>query len=478
MFPTKFLLSLTVLHQCVNHGLTFVHPSIRSTGAHVSLPRNNDAIIQAKQQWQPTSTACPTFLSICMTSCNTTPEFYRGKKISSQSTSQCHDELPESFCSQTKTLGKRSSVLFASTTAPDGGPSSNNIILRVYRNTVKRFINAISYIMRLLVKPIKSILPKKSKDDTDDRTDVVKMEISNSDTTTSFQIDVAPVEEKVEKTVVINEVDDSIQLSTESAKVDVDTVPLVKEIVTDVVATSETEEVDTTSNDDSAPKKENFFMDEASTIEASNDVEESVIEESSSVSLSDSEFTTPKVSRENPTGERWAISSADVDMTAKWKIIVDEKFKVCYDKYLKGLGQPSLVRSIAVSIVELTTEEIIQSNEGREICIKGKNLRGIWERTLVSSGSDYDSHHAHDQDHVQVPLITADQETVQAEAWWEKEGTEHISWLRGGKKYGGGDFESRRYLKDDGHTLVCESTFHPRREDKEKPYIVWTFQRV
>eukprot|EP00957_Ditylum_brightwellii_P203891 15336685-Ditylum_brightwellii.AAC.1 len=53
---------------------------------------------------------------------------------------------------------------------------------------------------------------------------------------------------------------------------------------------------------------------------------------------------------------------------------------------------------------------------------------------------------------------------VEAEAWWESQwgynGNVHISWLRGGKKYGVEDFESRRYLKNDGKILVCESKFH------------------
>ena len=31
----------------------------------------------------------------------------------------------------------------------------------------------------------------------------------------------------------------------------------------------------------------------------------------------------------------------------------------------------------------------------------------------------------------------------------------------GGEKYGGGDFENKRYLTDNGNILVCESTFHP-----------------
>ncbi len=179
-----------------------------------------------------------------------------------------------------------------------------------------------------------------------------------------------------------------------------------------------------------------------------------------------------------PRGNRWAISAPDIDLSATWKIVVSDEFKKDYDEYLKNLGQPSIVRSIAVSIVELTTEEVIQSDMGRSLSIKGKNLRGVWERTLVASGSDYDNHFDEkNEEHEFVDLITADKEKVKAEAWWENNGTVHRSYLRGGKKYGGGDFESKRYLEDDGNTLICESVFHPK-EGKEPAVIKWTFTRA
>lgn len=179
-----------------------------------------------------------------------------------------------------------------------------------------------------------------------------------------------------------------------------------------------------------------------------------------------------------PKGERWAISSPDVDLSGKWKIVVSEDFKKDYDAYLKNLGQPSLVRSIAVSIVDMTTEEVIQTDNGRSLCIKGKNLRGVWDRTLVASGSDVDSEHGENDAHARIPLVTADKENVEAEAWWEQNGTVHRSWLRGIRKYGGGDFESRRYLADGGTKLICESEFHPQARDKENAVITWTFERV
>ena len=179
-----------------------------------------------------------------------------------------------------------------------------------------------------------------------------------------------------------------------------------------------------------------------------------------------------------PEGNCWAVSAPDVDLSAVWKIVVDEKFKEEYDTYLKNLGQPSLVRSIAVNIVELTTEEVIQGDNGRTLSIKGKNLRGVWERTLLASGSDYENDFNEDvEEHDQIDLITADKEKVKAEAWWEDRGTVHRSYLRGVKKYGGGDFESKRYLEDDGNTLICESIFHPK-EGKEPAVIKWTFTRT
>lgn len=181
--------------------------------------------------------------------------------------------------------------------------------------------------------------------------------------------------------------------------------------------------------------------------------------------------------QQTPTGQRWAVSSPDVDLTGKWKMVATEQFKIDYNTYLKNLGQPSLVRSVAVSIVELTTEEISQEDEGRKVTIKGVNLRGVWDRTLIASGSDYSSHHNPDEDeHLRVPLVTADKEQVQSEAWWEMNGTVHVSWLRGVKKYGGGDFESRRFLENGN--LICQSVFHPNAVDKEKATIRWVFERI
>mmetsp|Transcript_9304 Transcript_9304/g.28064 ORF Transcript_9304/g.28064 Transcript_9304/m.28064 type:complete len:339 (-) Transcript_9304:77-1093(-) len=197
---------------------------------------------------------------------------------------------------------------------------------------------------------------------------------------------------------------------------------------------------------------------------------------SESIELVDEELRNAESS---PRGERWAISSPDVNLTGMWKIKVTDGFKEQYDSYLRNLGQPLLVRSIALSIISMTREETKQTNHGRDLWIKGTNTRGVWERTLHGSGSCYDVHieDFDDYEHRTVPIVTADSEKVEAQSWWENEGTVHVSWLRGGKKYGGGDFYSRRYLKDDGNTFVCETIFHPRDESREEATVTWTFDR-
>ena len=48
------------------------------------------------------------------------------------------------------------------------------------------------------------------------------------------------------------------------------------------------------------------------------------------------------------------------------------------------MGQPALVRSVAVNIVDFTAEDVV--HDGLELTIRGKNLRGSWDRTLITSG--------------------------------------------------------------------------------------------
>ena len=97
----------------------------------------------------------------------------------------------------------------------------------------------------------------------------------------------------------------------------------------------------------------------------------------------------------------------------------------------------------------------------------------MWERELVSSGADEENE---EYEPALIPIVSADEEDVYSEAWWENKGTVHVSWLRGVKKYGGGSFESRRYL-DGQDVLVCESTFFPDDSARTKAKITWRFKR-
>ncbi|KAG7340868.1 hypothetical protein IV203_024411 [Nitzschia inconspicua] len=187
-----------------------------------------------------------------------------------------------------------------------------------------------------------------------------------------------------------------------------------------------------------------------------------------------------------PVGDRWAISDNRVDLSGNWTLLVTDEFRKDYDTYLERLGQPRLVRSVALSIVAQTTESLFQSEEGRILTIVGRNIRGIWNRTLVASGTDQNNDTFHP---LLVPILSADFEPVQAESWWEEHGTVHVSWMRGVTKYGGGSFESRRYLDNDNNdtvVYVCESTFHPNavtatkannNNNKEPIQLRWKFQR-
>mmetsp|Transcript_16188 Transcript_16188/g.34215 ORF Transcript_16188/g.34215 Transcript_16188/m.34215 type:complete len:600 (+) Transcript_16188:64-1863(+) len=182
--------------------------------------------------------------------------------------------------------------------------------------------------------------------------------------------------------------------------------------------------------------------------------------------------------------ERWAVSAPSVDLTGEWTLIADDNFKTEYDAYLKSLGFSGITRRVACGLIARTTEATKHSNNGRELYLKGTNPKGAWERTLTSSGyPDFDTQpekkEGEDYSHVKTSIKTADSEDVDAEAWWEDRGTKHRSWLRGGKKYGGGDFESLRYVEEgsDGKVLVCESFFHPSDPSKKKAVVNWRFQR-
>ena len=175
-----------------------------------------------------------------------------------------------------------------------------------------------------------------------------------------------------------------------------------------------------------------------------------------------------------PVGDRWAVSADNVDLSGDWELIVTEDFRKYYDKYLAMLSQPKLVRSVAVGIVAQTTEKLVQSDQGRSLLVSGKNIRGTWTRTLIASGTDAE-HNTFTP--IMAPMVSADSEQVEAESWWENNGTVHVSWMRGVTKYGGGSFESRRYLEDDNSVYVCDSAFHPTDATKEPIRITWKFRR-
>lgn len=193
--------------------------------------------------------------------------------------------------------------------------------------------------------------------------------------------------------------------------------------------------------------------------------------------------------------DKWAIAAPNVDLSGEWSLLVTDEFKKQYDNYLQLLDQPAFVRSVALSIVGMTIEETRQSHQGRNLFIRGRNARGVWERTLQTtmdeSTNENNTNNAYKPTH--YPIVTADNEQVIAETWWEAQGTKHRSWLRGVSKYGGGSFESLRYLEEPTRrakdatsptsrqqqedVLVCESTFHPNDPAREKAKVTWRFQR-
>ncbi|EJK76217.1 hypothetical protein THAOC_02040 [Thalassiosira oceanica] len=186
----------------------------------------------------------------------------------------------------------------------------------------------------------------------------------------------------------------------------------------------------------------------------------------------------PSSSSDTSRHKRWAVSAPHVDLSGDWTLIVNDDFKGEYDEYLRLLGINAFIRRIACSVISKTTEVTRQTDSGRTLYINGSNPKGNWERVLIASGRpDICTHEETDYVHLRLPIKTADAEDVEAEAWWEDDRTKHRSWLIGGKKYGGGDFESLRYLSENGNVLVCESTFHPSDATKQKAQVTWRFRR-
>jgi len=91
-----------------------------------------------------------------------------------------------------------------------------------------------------------------------------------------------------------------------------------------------------------------------------------------------------------PEGKRWAVGASGVDeqFSGEWQLCVDDQFKKGYDRYLANLGQPLLVRTVALGLIGRTKEELRMSDNGKLLVIIGENARGIWERELITSGTE------------------------------------------------------------------------------------------
>ena len=262
---------------------------------------------------------------------------------------------------------------------------------------------------------------------------------------------------------------------------------------------------DTTTSliDEKTPTPEDVAITEVENIAVVEEEEEKIdvvaeAEQKEEVKTLDAKVVKPTVAFPSTSRQRSSTTST-VDLTGNWTLLTDESFTSQYENYLRQLGQPMLVRTVAQTVIGSTKEETIQTDQGKMLYIRGMNVRGSWERTLQASEQIVDddklssitTYHGHPvvQGHELKPMTTADGESVSVASWWEEEGTVHHSWVVGGTRYGGGDFENKRYLSDNGNILVCESTFHPREDSKsdgeektngqarEKACVTWRFLR-
>jgi len=178
----------------------------------------------------------------------------------------------------------------------------------------------------------------------------------------------------------------------------------------------------------------------------------------------------------DPRGPRWAIAENSTDFSGIWAPVVTPDFKQALDSFLSSCGQPYLLRKLIVNALPLQREVIRQMQRGRELEIVATNPVGQWNRTLIASGTDKGENHFEPIHHL---VLDPDGNEVQIEAWWEKAGTVHRSWLRGNSKVKGGQFETSRYLESQ-NVLVCESTFHPPDQSKlfSPAQVVWRYSRV
>jgi len=186
--------------------------------------------------------------------------------------------------------------------------------------------------------------------------------------------------------------------------------------------------------------------------------------------------------------KRWAMSAPNTNLSGSWILLVTDDFLLEYDQYLTGLGFNYFTRKVALKVIYHTSEVMEQMEGGRQLRIIGSNPKGVWDRSLTATTPTATTAEEGEEEgeegdglihrHGQFNTTTADGEECLSEAWWEEEGTVHCSFLLGGgSKYGGGDFESRRYLEEGGNVYSCESTFHPKTDGVDPVSITWKFCR-
>lgn len=260
-----------------------------------------------------------------------------------------------------------------------------------------------------------------------------------------------------------------------------------------VILTKTKSVTDKTTKEEEGPVQEDAVLTEMENLAVEEVVEPTAPEEEAVSSPQKTEVVATPAESKTVTSDTTTQPSPDerqataaVDLTGNWTLIVDDAFKSEYDEYLRRLGQPMLVRTVALTVIGSTKEETKQMEDGQKLFIRGTNVRGSWERTLEASETTTSAGDSAEEGgevkhavegHELKPMITADDEEVEVASWWEDNGKVHKSWVVGGKKYGGGDFENKRYLSENGNILICESIFHPNEEGREKARVTWRFLR-
>ena len=116
-----------------------------------------------------------------------------------------------------------------------------------------------------------------------------------------------------------------------------------------------------------------------------------------------------------------------------------------------------MIRIVAVNIIKLTSERLAVNPGTGDLEIVGVNPRGTWARTFVNSKDP-------------EPILTADGYKVLASSRWEKGGVHYSEYPT--TEYGGGVFESRRFIAEE--LYVCDTKFV--REGRVIAKIRWSFE--